>query len=62
MTYREAVRDFNKIISLKSIFCEDGNVPDAEARQVWRCVLRLAERKGRIFIDSCEEWPFPAAT
>jgi hypothetical protein len=62
MTYRQAVRYFNKIIRLKSIFCEDGNVPDAEARQVWQCLVTALVREGRIFIDSCEEWPFPGTT
>ena len=62
MTYRQAVRYFNEIIFLKSLHCEDGNVPDAEARQLWQCVVAMLESEGRIFIDSCEEWPFPAAT
>ena len=64
MTYREAARDFNStIIPIISLLYEVDNVPDIPVRQDWwQRHVALLEREGRIFIDSCEEWPFPATT
>jgi len=64
MSYREVVREFNStIVPVIQFLYEVDNVPDIPVRQNWwERHIALLEREGRIFIDSCEEWPFPAAT
>jgi len=64
MSYREVVREFNNtIVPVIQFLYEVDNVPDIPVRQNWwERHIALLESEGRIFIDSCEEWPFPAAT